>query len=252
MCKTRTNRRVPHFFNKFCKICFDQLRDNKDALAYLKKRNINIKTIKEFQLGYFDPNIRAYLGKINAQDLRKNNVFFDAQYSPFEHYNLVIPIRDPLGNSVAIGCRTMLGEAERKELGIPKYRNTEFNKSSYLFGLDLAKNAIRENNNVFVVEGYLDVISAHQAGIKNVVGSLGTNISERQMSVLSRYTDNIGILFDNDKAGKISASRVLQKRSRDDVSLSSFSIVGHYKDLDELICEKKNVPDIFDYLVKIG
>jgi DNA primase len=174
---------------------------------------------------------------MSPEELKKQSIIVNASHSPFKLYPIVIPVRNVSGKSIAIGCRTLVSEEKRKQLGIPKYRNSIYKKTSHLFGLDMSVSDIRKANKVFVVEGYFDAITAHQAGIKNVVATCGTIFSERQLIILSRYTENICLLFDNDDAGRRSAKKVIEKlRYFDDsIKLTCSYTPDGYKDLDEYI-----------------
>jgi DNA primase len=183
---------------------------------------------------------------MHPEELMENGIVWNAYESPFKYgndkeiyYPIVIPIQDVDSNVVAVGCRTLLSDEERKPLGVPKYKNSEYKKTSYLYGLNYAIDAIREKDVVFVVEGYFDVIACHQAGIYNVVATCGTIFSKRQLMILSRYTNNIVLLFDNDVPGHTSANKVMQKM-KDEERISAnlvcrFTPEG-YKDIDEYLC----------------
>ncbi len=116
----------------------------------------------------------------------------------FRH-RLVIPIRDSRGRTVGFGARAFAKDA------VPKYLNSPqgptFDKSRLLFGLDMARRAIRETETVVIVEGYMDVMQAHQAGFENVVAQMGTALTETQLKQLDRYADRLILALDADKAG---------------------------------------------------
>jgi DNA primase len=224
------------FFEKLVNACHDLLPTSKKAHDYLIQRGITEATINEYKLGFFPTRLKNLYNYVHPEELREKGIITNASESPFTNNNLVIPIKDATGRPIAIGGRSLLGDVERKELGIPKYRNSSFNKGSYLFGLDKAKDAIRGANRAFVVEGYFDCISAHQRGHKNVVAGLGTAFTYRQLLILSRYTDNICILFDNDEAGKYNAKRVLDQFAETGLAkLSCAFTPDGYKDLDEYL-----------------
>ena len=113
---------------------------------------------------------------------------------------VIFPIHNATGRVLGFGGRTL-----SKEDNIPKYVNSPeseiYNKSQILYGLYFAKNAIIRNDNCLLVEGYTDVISLHQAGIENVVASSGTSLTDEQVRLIKRYTQNITILYDGDPAG---------------------------------------------------
>jgi DNA primase len=224
------------FYERLTDVCHDLLPHNHKLSQYLEQRGITQQTIDDYKLGAFPADLRYLFGKLSAEELRVHGIVYQADKSPFLNHPLVIPIRDASGNPIAIGCRTLLPEDEYKKLGLPKYRNSSYSKSSHLFGLDRAIPAIRKHNKVYVVEGYFDAISAHQHGMKNVVASCGTLFTSRQLIVLSRYTDRVCVLFDNDEAGRISSQIVRDKfKDNEFVSISCAFTPNQYKDLDEYL-----------------
>ncbi|MFA5024029.1 MAG: toprim domain-containing protein [Patescibacteria group bacterium] len=228
------------FFEQLTSVCHNLLLNNDDLKGYLKdRRKMTDYTINTYKLGAFPKDIRDLYNKHNMDptELRKQNIVVNANHSIYKMYPIVIPIKNVSGQSIAIGCRTLLTEEKRKELGMPKYRNSVYKKTSHLFGLNHATSAIRNLNKVFVVEGYFDCITAHQNGIFNVVATCGTMFSERQLIILSRYTDNVCLLFDNDVPGRTNAKRVIQKLQNfnENVRLSHSFTPDGYKDLDEYL-----------------
>jgi DNA primase len=226
-------------------------------LEYLKNRGITNDTIVKYKIGLFPKDLRKLFQHINPEDLKRHNIIYKADSSPFKWHPLVIPIRDADGRPIAIGCRTLLDEEKRKEMGIEKYRNSIYKKTSHFFGLDCAVSAIRERDRVFVVEGYFDAISAHQKGIYNVVATCGTLLAMRQISLMTRYTNNICLLFDNDNAGYSSAKKIIEKFSKNEISRGvnitcKFTPAG-YKDIDEYIRKDGDLslldewPEIFGF-----
>lgn len=236
------------FYEKLADTCHNLLFQNKKVLHYLKtRRGITEETIRSYRLGAFPKKLRRLTGNITWEELIEHGVIWNAGKSPFKHYPLIIPIAGTNGVPVAIGGRTLYSDEKREELGIPKYYNSVYSKTSFLFGLDKAIEAIRHFNRVFVVEGYFDVIAAHQRGYKNVVATCGTIFSPRQMILLSRYTDNIVLLFDNDGPGRVSSERVSKKFERishEGVNMSYEFTPEGYKDLDELITKGDNVSSL--------
>jgi DNA primase len=113
---------------------------------------------------------------------------------------VMFPIHSFTGRIIAFGGRTL-----KSDKNVPKYVNSPeseiYHKSNVLYGLYFAKKAIREDDNCYLVEGYADVLSVHQAGIENVVASSGTSLTVEQIRLISRFTKNITILYDGDAAG---------------------------------------------------
>ena len=122
--------------------------------------------------------------------------------APYDFFRgrVMFPIHNISGKVIAFGGRTLKAEKD-----IAKYFNSPeselYLKSNVLYGLHLAKNAIVKNDTCYLVEGYTDVVSMHQAGVENVVSSSGTSLTEGQIRLIKRYTPNITILYDGDSAG---------------------------------------------------
>jgi DNA primase len=225
---------------KLAEICYDDLQKNKPILEYLKKRKITRKTIDKFYLGSFPTDLRTLLKEFNPDFLLKNGILYQADKSPFSLYPLIIPIWDVNNNFIGIGGRSMMSDEERKLTGYPKYKNSQYDKGNHLFGLNYAKQSIREKDKAITVEGYFDVISSHQAGLTNVVATSGTYLSARQTMLLSRYTENINILFDNDGPGQRASEKYLKRCATDGVSLKGLFLPDGYKDIDEYIVSGKS------------
>ena len=124
---------------------------------------------------------------------------------------LMIPIRDPQGRAIGFGARVLREEPGRPQ---PKYINSPqtplFDKSNVLYGLDMAKKAIREADLAVLVEGYMDVLMSHQVGVANVVAGMGTALTEAQMRQIKRYSGNLTLALDPDAAGDHATLRGLE------------------------------------------
>ena len=187
------------------------------ARAYLEKRGIRPETAEVFRLGYaLDEwhNLEKYMTGLGY----KREILLEAGlliqredgsgvYDRFRG-RLIIPIRDEQGRVVGFGARTLDPE------GAPKYINSPatplFDKGRLLFGLDMAKESIRTQDMAIIVEGYMDVIQAHQMGFRNVVASMGTALTETQLRKLARYTRRFALALDPDVAGSEATIRALQ------------------------------------------
>lgn len=241
------------FYDRLHNACHDLLCNDRNLFEYLKDRGLKASTIKNYKIGAFPKDLRLLFTRISAKELVQNGIIWNASKSRFNTpcmYSIVIPVKDQYGSAVAIGCRTTLSDVERKKIeervgdSVPKYKNSEYKKSQFLFGLDKAIGSIRENDKVFVTEGYFDVISAHQAGVKNVVATCGTLFSRYQLMILSRYTNNVCLLFDNDRAGTINARKILDKFGKDEIikmNISCKFTPSGYKDIDEYLRETKDL-----------
>ncbi|MCS7179381.1 MAG: DNA primase [Anaerolineae bacterium] len=186
------------------------------AREYLARRGLSSETVLRFQLGYSLPArdaLRAHLtrrGFTPAELLRAGLLVERDDGSTCDRFRdrLMIPIRDPHGETVGFGARTL------EPGGIPKYINSPqtplFDKGHLLFGLDMAREAIRREDCVVVVEGYIDVMQAHQAGFGNVVAQMGTALTETQVRLLKRYTRRLILALDPDAAGVQATLRGLE------------------------------------------
>lgn len=187
----------------------------KAGLDYLVGRGLTEETIRRFRLGWapgrgllyralrdrFPPQILQRAGLIMPR--RDGQGFMDAFYE-----RVMFPITDLAGRVIGFGGRILSGEGA-------KYKNTAetplFVKRHVLFGLDQAKEAMRARNQAILVEGYMDVIMPHQAGIKNVVAPLGTALTDEQSRVIRQQAQQVIVAFDMDTAGQMATLRGLQK-----------------------------------------
>jgi len=208
------------------------------ARAYLVKRQIDVATAERFQIGYALDSwdgLRSHLEKrgydIEQQleaGLIKHNERRDSTYDAFRG-RLMIPILDRQSRVIGFGGRileesqksdsssggsTTSDAAPAKPMG-PKYLNTAetpiFHKSNVVYGLNLAHKAIRQESKVVVVEGYMDVIAAHQNGFENVVACMGTSLTAEQLRQLQRYTNEYLLALDADAAGQQATIRGLNQ-----------------------------------------
>ncbi len=178
------------------------------GLSYFKERGFSAETIKKFELGYSPDQWEAFsatalkegyqqqfLEESGLSVKRENGTLYDRYRG-----RVIFPIHNFTGRVIAFGGRTL-----KTDKNVPKYVNSPeseiYHKSNVLYGLHFAKKAIREEDNCFLVEGYADVLSVHQAGIENVVASSGTSLTVEQIRLIGRFTKNITILYDGDAAG---------------------------------------------------
>jgi len=188
------------------------------ALNYLTLRGIDRETAEAFHLGYAPDSwdaLREHLrGRGFSEDeLLKAGLLVEGEKGAYDRFRqrATIPIRDERGRAVGFGSRSLPTESVDAEPEGPKYLNTPqtpiFDKGAILFGLDRAAEHIRRSDLAVIVEGYMDVIAAHQHGNLNVVASMGTALTERQLVLLRRLTENIVLAFDPDTAGQAASER---------------------------------------------
>jgi DNA primase len=185
---------------------------------YLDERGFNAESIQKFHIGLagdsWDALLRSpAMKKFTPQHLAlaglvKPRERGEGYYDTFRN-RLVFPIRDENGRTIAFGGRVMPGsEDPAKYLNSPE--TPLFSKSRCVFGLDLARTRIVETRTVAIVEGYTDVVMAHQFGAANVVSVLGTALTEQHLTLLRRFADRIVLLFDGDRAGVNAVNRAVE------------------------------------------
>jgi DNA primase len=217
-------------------VFFEKLLSNPQhgqaARAYLAERKVSPESVKRFQIGYAPDSWNGLLngpvgkkyapGQLALGGLVKANQRGDGYYDTFRN-RLIFPIRDEMGRLIAFGGRVMPGsEDPAKYLNSPE--TPLFSKGRCVFGLDLAKSRIVETRRVTVVEGYADVVMAHQFGITNVVSILGTAMTEQHVGLLKRFADRIVLLFDPDTAGETAVDRVIELFLRQPVEIAIASL----------------------------
>jgi DNA primase len=206
----KANEAAMEFYHRF-------LRTNAQAKAareYLEKRGISEKTLEGFKLGYapeaWDGLYQALKGNFSDAILEKTGLVISKKnggfYDRFRN-RIIFPIVDGRGLCVAFGGRVM-------DESLPKYLNSPeteiYVKGRNLYGFFQARKAIRENDAVIVVEGYMDLIACHQAQVTTAVASLGTALTPDQARLVKRNTGNVFIVYDADKAGEMATLRGLE------------------------------------------
>lgn len=199
---------VLNFANEFFKSNLLQSDEGKSiGLSYFKERGFLEETIHTFGLGYaldeWDGLLKAAKAKGFTEDmLEKAGLILKSENKTYDRFRgrVTFPIHNVAGKVIAFGAR-MLGKDKKQ----PKYINSPetavYHKSNVLYGIHQARKAIRDADRCFLVEGYTDVTSLHQAGIQNVVASSGTSLTKEQVQLIGRFTENITVLYDGDAAG---------------------------------------------------
>lgn len=195
----------------------DQLFNSENGkaigLSYFKERGFNEETIEKFKLGYSQDEwsnfTKAALNKgYKLEFLEKTGLTIIKEEKQFDRFKgrVMFPIQNISGRVIGFGGRTLMANKKTaKYLNSPE--SEVYHKSQVLYGLNLAKKQIIQEDRCFLVEGYTDVISLHQNGVENVVSSSGTSLTTEQIRLIKRYTQNITILFDGDTAGIKAAFR---------------------------------------------
>lgn len=230
----QANELAAHFYQV-------QFIKSRVAIDYVsKKRQFTGDTTLAWRLGY-SPNTGSALvdylksKKFTLTEIKRAGLANSYGKDMFRG-RLMVPLADGQGRMIGFTARIL-------DDGEPKYINTPstvlYDKSRHVYGLHLAKEAIRKNNYVVLAEGNLDVIASHQAGVANVVATAGTALSSQHLKALARFTSDIRLAFDADKAGLAATERAIPLASQAGVSLSIITIPSG-KDPDELIKQDKS------------
>ena len=205
------------------------------GLDYLKKRQLSDKTINTFGLGYA-PQLTGDLYRMLKEkgyddELLKESGLFTYEKGIREKFwnRVIFPIMDINNKVIGFGCRVM-GDGKPKYLNSPETKL--FDKSKNLYGLNVARSS--RKNNLIICEGYMDVISMHQAGFNQAVASLGTALTPGHARLMKRYTDNVLITYDSDEAGVKAALRAIPILKEAGLSTKVINM-RPYKDPDEFI-----------------
>ncbi len=213
------------------------------ARDYVEKRGISPEMVAAFGIGFAVDSFDSLLRKAGQSGVHPELLLAaglvkaresGGYYDTFRN-RLMFPITDPTGRVLGFGGRT-LGDDPAKYLNTPA--TALFDKSSQLFGLDKARDAVAKTGRVIVVEGYTDCIMAHQFGFGDAVATLGTAMTETHAGLLRRYCDRVVLLFDSDEAGQRAADRAL-----------SVSLMGG---LEVLLARVPEGKDPCDYLLSAG
>ena len=207
-----------NILDRYVNFCYQELnsKKNSEILEYLQKRKIGKKEIDFFKIGYSTNNNNFYEDLKKEFDEKKINssgiFFFDEnkkKYIDRFKNRIIFPVKNLSGSVFALGGRTILKSTFAKYINSPE---TEFYKKGHnLYNIDNAKKNTNKNDEVFIVEGYMDVINLHKFGIQNVVANLGTAMTEKQMNLIWRFFKNPIICLDGDASGRKAALRAAER-----------------------------------------
>ena len=215
------------------------LTKNKDVMKYVfYKRNLNKQTVQKFRIGYAPKSGRALVDFLTKRGFTKQEIEDAGLVNRFGgdlfKGRMTVPLMDVGGRVIGFTARII-----EKDENSPKYLNTPetllYNKGRHIFGLSQAKDAIRRSEFVVVVEGNMDVISSHQAGVCEAVATAGTAMTEMHLKSFSRMTNDIRLAYDGDEAGVRAAERAISMASKFGIYLSVIDDYHGCKDADELI-----------------
>lgn len=218
----------------------------KEALEYVKKRNLSEETINKFLIGFAPRDSRLIINYLlkkgyKIEDLILTGSFGKSQYKQGQSYDrfsdrLIFPQIDFRDRIVGFSGRIL---PSSKNPNLAKYINSPetaiYHKSQMFYGLNLAKESIKKNNLAIIVEGELDMISPFQAGIENVVAIKGTALTEDQLQLIRRYADTLILALDSDFAGNKAMIRSIELADKMDFEVKVLDLEEKYKDPDEAI-----------------
>lgn len=212
---------------------------NKHAMEYVAtKRGFNRQVVTDFQIGYAPDTGHALVSALTKKGFTKQEL---ADAGLTNRYGgdmfrgrVMIPLMDPSGQVIGFTGR-IIADVEHA----PKYLNTPqtviYDKSRHIFALSQAKESIRKTEYVVMVEGNLDVVSSHQADVRQVVATAGTAMTEHHLKAIKRLTSDVRLAYDGDKAGVAATERAIAIAAQVGVDLTIISMPGDVKDPDELI-----------------
>ena len=257
---------INNLVSKFYSHILDNHPSGKVARDYLVNRGVDETLWKKFGLGYSPDgweNTYNFLKKrgfaepdIALSGLvvgRERNAGRSSFYDRFRG-RIMFPIKDSRGTILGFSGRVLKDAKEAKYINSPE--TPIFNKGSLLFGLDLARTAIRDKNETVLVEGEFDVISAHKAGVTNTVASKGTALTEKQVATIARLCENVALCFDMDLAGDAASRRGIELLDMAGVTVKVVRLSGG-KEPDELAQKDpkgftkaiEQAVNVYDYLI---
>lgn len=238
-------------FENVVAICKDLLKTFDLAgqtKEYLNAR-ITLHNQQKFDFGYFpgDEDLNVLIDKVGLNTLKSLGLIYPDKNNPIvmtsllKNHNLIMPIKDDYGYTVALVGRSLYSEEEQKAKEIQKYKYTNgYKKSNNLFGLCYAKKAIRNTQRAIVVEGQIDCITCHSYGLHNTVALGGSSMGDYQIYLLMKSgVKDIYLLLDNDEAGRKGSQKIIDKFSKY-LKFHLIKIPDDYKDIDQYLRNSKN------------
>lgn len=213
---------------------------NQHAVEYVfYQRNLNRATVSEFGIGYAPNDGSALVEFLTKKGFSAKEIgeagLCNRFGSDLFKSRMMVPLMDSTGSTIGFTARII----DSTDKNAPKYMNTPatllYDKSRHVFGLSQAKEAIKKADQAIIVEGNIDVVSSHQAGVKQAVATAGTAMTEQHLKAVSRFTTNIVLAYDKDEAGIKAAERAIDLAQRLGIDLSVIKSFDGAKDPDELI-----------------
>lgn len=215
------------------------LLHSQQAIEYVfKQRGLSRQTVQNFQIGYAPDSGTALLAALEKRGFTKREIndagLLNRYGKDLFRGRMMIPLMDQGGQVIGFTGR-IIGNVSNA----PKYLNTPqtllYDKGRHIFALSQAKEAIRKSGFVVMVEGNLDVVSSHQAGVAQTVATAGTSMTENHLKAVKRLTSDVRLCYDSDKAGVAATERAIELASHEGVELTIISLPDGAKDPDELI-----------------
>ena len=212
---------------------------SQQAIEYVfKQRGLSRQTVQNFQSGYAPDSGTALLAALEKRGFTKREIndagLLNRYGKDLFRGRMMIPLMDQGGQVIGFTGR-IIGNVPNA----PKYLNTPqtllYDKGRHIFALSQAKEAIRKSGFVVMVEGNLDVVSSHQAGVAQTVATAGTSMTENHLKAVKRLTSDVRLCYDSDKAGVAATERAIELASHEGVELTIISLPDGAKDPDELI-----------------
>jgi len=241
----RQKRRLLEAHQLAAKYYQQSLLQNARALEYVfKKRGLSKEIVQTFQIGYAPDSGDALVQFLTKKGFTKNELATGGLTNRFGgdlfRGRMMVPLMDASGQVIGFTGRIL-----NDEPNAPKYLNTPetplYNKGRHVFGLSQAKESIRKSDYAVIVEGNLDVVSSHQAGVTQVVATAGTAITEAHLKALVRLSPNVRLAFDGDAAGLAATERAIPIGQAVGVDLTIISLPEGVKDPDELIQQDRSL-----------
>jgi DNA primase len=229
-------------------------KEKDKILKYLRERGLTDETIKKFRLGYAPDGWRNVLEFLQKRDYKINEISktglfvekeagigFQTQTSEcYDRFRdrIMFPIQDMMGRVIGFSARVAPGGDEKNAKYINTPQSELYDKGKTLYGLHLAKTEIKKKDEAILVEGNMDVIASHQAGFSNTVAVSGTALTQDQIKIIKRYTENIKMAFDMDLAGQAAAKKSARVCLENDLNVRIVLLSGG-KDAADVIRENK-------------
>ncbi len=224
-------------------------KEGETAMKYLADRGVNNESRKIFRLGYAPNTFTALFDFLKQNGFTEKEILASGSVYKKDNQNiyidrfrnrLIFPITDSLGRIVGFSARVLPGDQSDQGKYINTPQTEHYDKGSLLYGFFQAKKAIRESSEVILLEGNLDVVLSHQAGIKQAVATCGTALGEKQLKFLRRYIDKIILAFDADMAGVKATKRAAELAWKEEFDVKVIAIEKG-KDVADLVAKKADI-----------